>query len=71
MTNAGACVTGKIPFATAAEARLYCTGDRGDWRPYRCEICGQFHLTRKSKTQYRRARRAYNSTDSPNTRRPR
>lgn len=50
------CPSGKVPFASAAEARSYSRGDRGTLHAYRCNACGQYHQTTKSKTAYRRLR---------------
>lgn len=51
----GPCPTGKIPFATLREARPSML--RLERRPYRCKLCGAYHLTHLSKNQFRRAQR--------------
>lgn len=51
-----ACPVGKVPFATALEARQYARGDRGTLHAYLCS-CGAFHQSTKSKAQVRATRR--------------
>jgi hypothetical protein len=57
----------KVPYSSADDARQFCNGNgRGTRRPYRCDHCGMYHLTSKSKKELRRSRRRTNNT----TRRP-